>query len=362
MSCGARSQRVHGGAARRGSSAAGNRLLLRAAAARHERRSAIRCSPARQARRRLRTRDRQRRPPGRRRGGGGGGGATRGAPPIAAAALGGRHRRALLGQASRQEEAESSSRSGCRAGFYPVARDAILSAPSRRPAAARARGELRMERRAPCVLTRSTSSKFGSLENPDLKPSFAALRDYDYPRASSAASSSAARRPRRRAALRSPSARMTTCAISRRTSAASATTRTTSRCTSRPRSSSGLVATTVAAPFDLLKSRVMASDLPTDTATVLARLLRKEGPAALFNGWLPTYRASARTPASPSLCSRRCERRSGWSTCNFGVLRDNVGPACAARYFTTNPSCDACGRRAPPRGAPRRPRRRRTAA
>ena len=52
----------------------------------------------------------------------------------------------------------------------------------------------------------------------------------------------------------------------------------------------GLVATTVAAPFDLLKSRVMASDLPTDTfATVLARLLRKEGPAALFNGWLPTY-------------------------------------------------------------------------
>lgn len=52
----------------------------------------------------------------------------------------------------------------------------------------------------------------------------------------------------------------------------------------------GIVATTVAAPFDLLKSRVMASDLPTDTfATVLARLLRKEGPAALFNGWLPTY-------------------------------------------------------------------------
>ena len=52
----------------------------------------------------------------------------------------------------------------------------------------------------------------------------------------------------------------------------------------------GVVATPVAAPFDLLKSRVMASDLATDSfATVLARLLRQEGPFALFNGWLPTY-------------------------------------------------------------------------
>mmetsp|Transcript_82304 Transcript_82304/g.246756 ORF Transcript_82304/g.246756 Transcript_82304/m.246756 type:complete len:291 (+) Transcript_82304:3-875(+) len=52
----------------------------------------------------------------------------------------------------------------------------------------------------------------------------------------------------------------------------------------------GVVATTVAAPFDLLKSRVMASDLASDTfATVLVRLLRQEGPLALFNGWMPTY-------------------------------------------------------------------------
>ena len=52
----------------------------------------------------------------------------------------------------------------------------------------------------------------------------------------------------------------------------------------------GVVATTVAAPFDLLKSRVMASSNPTDGfVSVLARLLRHEGPLALFNGWGPTY-------------------------------------------------------------------------
>lgn len=52
----------------------------------------------------------------------------------------------------------------------------------------------------------------------------------------------------------------------------------------------GVVATTVAAPFDLLKSRVMASADPADGfVRVLGRLLRNEGPIALFNGWLPTY-------------------------------------------------------------------------
>lgn len=46
----------------------------------------------------------------------------------------------------------------------------------------------------------------------------------------------------------------------------------------------------VAAPFDLLKSRVMASTDPTDgLLSVLGRLLRQEGPFALFNGWWPTY-------------------------------------------------------------------------
>lgn len=52
----------------------------------------------------------------------------------------------------------------------------------------------------------------------------------------------------------------------------------------------GVVATSVAAPFDLIKSRVMASDVPGDNfLTVLLRLLRHEGPGALFKGWWPTY-------------------------------------------------------------------------
>mmetsp|Transcript_17189 Transcript_17189/g.36405 ORF Transcript_17189/g.36405 Transcript_17189/m.36405 type:complete len:299 (-) Transcript_17189:158-1054(-) len=52
----------------------------------------------------------------------------------------------------------------------------------------------------------------------------------------------------------------------------------------------GVVATTVAAPFDLLKSRVMASEHAGDNlCSVLLRLCRREGVLALFNGWAPTY-------------------------------------------------------------------------
>jgi len=52
----------------------------------------------------------------------------------------------------------------------------------------------------------------------------------------------------------------------------------------------GLVATTAAAPFDLLKSRLMASEAAGESlGTVLLTLLRTEGPAALWNGWWPTY-------------------------------------------------------------------------
>ena len=40
----------------------------------------------------------------------------------------------------------------------------------------------------------------------------------------------------------------------------------------------------------VIKSRTMASSDPADGfASVLLRLLRHEGPIALFNGWLPTY-------------------------------------------------------------------------
>ncbi|KAJ1457497.1 mitochondrial carrier domain-containing protein [Pelagophyceae sp. CCMP2097] len=50
----------------------------------------------------------------------------------------------------------------------------------------------------------------------------------------------------------------------------------------------GLVATTVAAPFDTIKSRVMASS-SKGFSEALSALLRAEGPAALFSGWWPAY-------------------------------------------------------------------------
>mmetsp|Transcript_2248 Transcript_2248/g.6423 ORF Transcript_2248/g.6423 Transcript_2248/m.6423 type:complete len:287 (-) Transcript_2248:269-1129(-) len=54
----------------------------------------------------------------------------------------------------------------------------------------------------------------------------------------------------------------------------------------------GFVATTVAAPFDTLKSRVMADDgrrYPRGFVDALSSLLQKEGPLALFRGWMPAY-------------------------------------------------------------------------
>lgn len=54
----------------------------------------------------------------------------------------------------------------------------------------------------------------------------------------------------------------------------------------------GVVATTVAAPFDTLKSCVMADDglrYPRGSLDAFLVLVGQEGPAALFRGWLPTY-------------------------------------------------------------------------
>lgn len=51
----------------------------------------------------------------------------------------------------------------------------------------------------------------------------------------------------------------------------------------------GVVATTVAAPFDTIKSRVMAGGPGTNAATALAALVRKEGAGALLSGWWPAY-------------------------------------------------------------------------
>lgn len=61
----------------------------------------------------------------------------------------------------------------------------------------------------------------------------------------------------------------------------------------------GLVATTVAAPFDLLKSRSMndrsstpSSGTPTHKQGLVAmtrQIIREEGLVVLFRGWLPAY-------------------------------------------------------------------------
>jgi len=54
----------------------------------------------------------------------------------------------------------------------------------------------------------------------------------------------------------------------------------------------GVVATTVAAPFDTLKSRVMADDggkYPRGFIDALRITVMHDGPAALFRGWWPAY-------------------------------------------------------------------------
>mmetsp|Transcript_87877 Transcript_87877/g.246802 ORF Transcript_87877/g.246802 Transcript_87877/m.246802 type:complete len:309 (+) Transcript_87877:282-1208(+) len=51
---------------------------------------------------------------------------------------------------------------------------------------------------------------------------------------------------------------------------------------------SGLAATTVSAPFDMLKTRVMTSTELTPVEA-LRTLLTVEGPLSLFRGWLPAY-------------------------------------------------------------------------
>lgn len=54
----------------------------------------------------------------------------------------------------------------------------------------------------------------------------------------------------------------------------------------------GVVATTVAAPFDTIKSCVMADDghrYPRGFVDALSTLVREQGPMTLFRGWFPAY-------------------------------------------------------------------------
>jgi len=52
----------------------------------------------------------------------------------------------------------------------------------------------------------------------------------------------------------------------------------------------GVVATTVAAPFDIIKSRTMASkDVQSHAGSILRELLQADGALALLRGWWPAY-------------------------------------------------------------------------
>lgn len=51
----------------------------------------------------------------------------------------------------------------------------------------------------------------------------------------------------------------------------------------------GVAATTLAAPFDLVKTRAMAGHSAASSVQLLAAAVRAEGVSALFRGWVPAY-------------------------------------------------------------------------
>lgn len=51
----------------------------------------------------------------------------------------------------------------------------------------------------------------------------------------------------------------------------------------------GVVATTMAAPFDLIKTRAMAGMSTTSSIQILITTIKHEGPLSLFRGWVPAY-------------------------------------------------------------------------
>jgi len=51
----------------------------------------------------------------------------------------------------------------------------------------------------------------------------------------------------------------------------------------------GVVATSLAAPFDLVKTRVMADQSASSSLGLLATAVKNEGPQVLMRGWVPSY-------------------------------------------------------------------------
>jgi len=51
----------------------------------------------------------------------------------------------------------------------------------------------------------------------------------------------------------------------------------------------GTVATTICAPFDVIKSRIMHASAKEGTLEVIARSFKNEGMTWLFKGWTPAW-------------------------------------------------------------------------
>lgn len=51
----------------------------------------------------------------------------------------------------------------------------------------------------------------------------------------------------------------------------------------------GTVATSIAAPVDVIKSRVMSSTTGEGPIEILKTSFKQQGPAFLFRGWLPAW-------------------------------------------------------------------------
>ena len=67
---------------------------------------------------------------------------------------------------------------------------------------------------------------------------------------------------------------------------------------------SGTVATTICAPADVVKSRVMNASGNEGPIKLLTESLKKEGPRFLFKGWLPAWSESHRLRAILTFDSR----------------------------------------------------------
>lgn len=46
---------------------------------------------------------------------------------------------------------------------------------------------------------------------------------------------------------------------------------------------------TAAAPFDIMKSRIMAADVPTSVWTMVSTSFKQEGPLVFYRGWVPSF-------------------------------------------------------------------------